>query len=214
MLANARRAYRKLYQPSLPAEGTLTFVATPEEAATGVDFVQESAPERMELKQMLLQRASAVAPAHVVEPHIEVGGRRSRRGERHRHGQMHDAVLAAGGQSLSLAGEPVTVEEEWRQGFPKLEEFAISGDLLAADMLLMRLDALHEDNDTSSLAAMGKLENLGDTLAPTHPDAARWFYRMASQRFRLWVSSASSGGEGLAHSAEPDTAALKLAALG
>lgn len=126
----------------------------------------------------------------------------------------HRAVLAAGGQSLSLAGEPVTVEEEWRQGYPKLEALAKSGDLLAADMLLMRLDALHEDNDTSSLAAMGKLEDLGDTLAPTHPDAARWFYRMASQRFRLWVSSASSGGEGLARSAEPDTAALKLAALG
>lgn len=66
VMANARRALTKLYMPSLPAEGTLTFVATPEEAATGVDFVQESAPERMELKQSLLQRASAVAPPHVV----------------------------------------------------------------------------------------------------------------------------------------------------
>ena len=66
VMANARRALTKLVMPALPPEGTLTFVATPEEAATGVDFVQESAPERMELKQMLLQRASAVAPAHVV----------------------------------------------------------------------------------------------------------------------------------------------------
>ncbi|MFZ4717838.1 MAG: carnitine 3-dehydrogenase [Ilumatobacteraceae bacterium] len=66
VMANARRALTKLYMPALPPEGTLTFVATPEEAATDVDFVQESAPERMELKQMLLRRASAVAPAHVV----------------------------------------------------------------------------------------------------------------------------------------------------
>ncbi|MEN9645721.1 MAG: hypothetical protein RL238_2390 [Actinomycetota bacterium] len=66
VMANARRAMTKLYQPALPPEGTLTFVATPEEAATDVQFVQESAPERMELKQMLLQRASAVAPADVV----------------------------------------------------------------------------------------------------------------------------------------------------
>jgi carnitine 3-dehydrogenase len=66
VMTNARRALDKLVMPALPTEGTLTFVATPEEAATGVDFVQESAPERMELKQMLLQRASAVAPAHVV----------------------------------------------------------------------------------------------------------------------------------------------------
>ena len=66
VMANARRAMNKLYMPSLPAEGTLTFVDTPEEAATGVQFVQESAPERMELKQMLLQRASAVAAPDVV----------------------------------------------------------------------------------------------------------------------------------------------------
>lgn len=66
VMANARRALTKLVMPALPPEGTLTFVATPEEAATGVDFVQESAPERLELKQQLLRRASAVAPAHVV----------------------------------------------------------------------------------------------------------------------------------------------------
>ena len=66
VMANARRAMTKLYMPSLPAEGTLTFVDTPEEAATDVQFVQESAPERMELKQMLLGRASAVAGPDVV----------------------------------------------------------------------------------------------------------------------------------------------------
>jgi carnitine 3-dehydrogenase len=66
VMANARRAMTKLYMPSLPTEGTLTFVDTPEEAATDVQFVQESAPERMELKQMLLGRASAVAGPDVV----------------------------------------------------------------------------------------------------------------------------------------------------
>jgi len=66
VLANARRATNKLVAGTLPAEGTLTFVTTPEEAATGVDFVQESAPERMELKQDLLRRASAVAGPDVV----------------------------------------------------------------------------------------------------------------------------------------------------
>ena len=66
VMANARRAMTKLYMPSLPPEGTLTFVVSPEEAATDVQFVQESAPERMELKQMLLRRASAVAAPDVV----------------------------------------------------------------------------------------------------------------------------------------------------
>jgi carnitine 3-dehydrogenase len=66
VLANARRATAQLVMSPLPPEGTLTFVATPEEAAIGVDFVQESAPERLELKQDLLRRISRAAPADVV----------------------------------------------------------------------------------------------------------------------------------------------------
>ena len=66
MLVNARRAYSRLTYAPLPAEGTLTFAATPEEAADGVGFVQESAPERIELKRELLGAASRVAPPDVV----------------------------------------------------------------------------------------------------------------------------------------------------
>jgi carnitine 3-dehydrogenase len=66
MLDNARRAYRKLTLMRLPAEGTLTFVATPEEAVEGVDFVQESVPEREELKRRLLAQACRAAGPEVV----------------------------------------------------------------------------------------------------------------------------------------------------
>jgi carnitine 3-dehydrogenase len=61
IMGNARRAYKKLTLAPLPKEGTITFVSTPEEAVTDVDFVQESAPERLELKQELLARASRAA---------------------------------------------------------------------------------------------------------------------------------------------------------
>jgi carnitine 3-dehydrogenase len=61
LLANARRAYARLTLAPLPAEGELTVVATPEEAAADVDFVQESVPERLELKQELLAAASRAA---------------------------------------------------------------------------------------------------------------------------------------------------------
>ena len=44
VLANARRALGRLTLSPLPAEGTVTRVATPEEAVEGADFVQESAP--------------------------------------------------------------------------------------------------------------------------------------------------------------------------
>jgi carnitine 3-dehydrogenase len=66
VVANARRSLPRLSSVPLPAEGRLTFVATPGEAVAGVDFVQESAPERLDLKQDLLAAADAVAEPSVV----------------------------------------------------------------------------------------------------------------------------------------------------
>ena len=66
VLANARTANAALLDATLPAEGSLTFVATPEDAATGVSFLQESAPEREDLKRALLAAADGAAPADVV----------------------------------------------------------------------------------------------------------------------------------------------------
>jgi carnitine 3-dehydrogenase len=61
MLENARRAWRRLTLAPLPAEGTLSVAGSPEEAVRDADFVQESAPEREELKRELLAAASRAA---------------------------------------------------------------------------------------------------------------------------------------------------------
>lgn len=66
ILTAARHAYAKLTSLPLPVEGRVTFVASPEEAAASVQFVQESAPERVELKQRLLAAASRAAGPDVV----------------------------------------------------------------------------------------------------------------------------------------------------
>jgi carnitine 3-dehydrogenase len=67
VLANARRAYRRLTLAPLPAEGRLTLAATIEEAVAGARFVQESAPEREDLKRSLLAAASRAAdPAAIL----------------------------------------------------------------------------------------------------------------------------------------------------
>jgi carnitine 3-dehydrogenase len=66
LLGNARRALASLTLAPLPAEGRLTFVTEPEEAAAPADFVQESVPERVELKQRLLAAASRAARPDVV----------------------------------------------------------------------------------------------------------------------------------------------------
>src|SRR5215217_2744606 len=66
MLAGARRAYRKLTLAPLPAEGGLTLVRSVEEAVEGVDFIQESAPEREDVKRALLAAACRTAGPGVV----------------------------------------------------------------------------------------------------------------------------------------------------
>ena len=66
VMTNARRALRALTKAPLPDEGTIAFVPTPQDAADGANFVQESAPERLELKQSLLQAASRAAGPDVV----------------------------------------------------------------------------------------------------------------------------------------------------
>ncbi|RXG91908.1 3-hydroxyacyl-CoA dehydrogenase NAD-binding domain-containing protein [Bradyrhizobium vignae] len=67
ILADARRAYRRLTLVSLPVEGSLTVVTSVADAVRGVELVQESVPERLELKRPLLAAASqAAAPETLI----------------------------------------------------------------------------------------------------------------------------------------------------
>ena len=66
VLELARRAYGRLTLAPLPPEGAFELVATAAGAVEGADFVQESAPERPELKQELLALAGRAAPADAV----------------------------------------------------------------------------------------------------------------------------------------------------
>jgi carnitine 3-dehydrogenase len=67
LLENARRAFARLTLAPLPREGSITFVGTAQEAAAGAGLVQESVPERVELKQELLRAAAdAIAPDVVI----------------------------------------------------------------------------------------------------------------------------------------------------
>ncbi|MFL5964012.1 MAG: carnitine 3-dehydrogenase [Gaiellaceae bacterium] len=66
MLENARRALGRLTYAPLPSPGKLTFVASAEEAAEGAGFIQENAPERIDVKRELLASASRAAPRDVV----------------------------------------------------------------------------------------------------------------------------------------------------
>ena len=62
VLANARRALPMLYEVRLPEEGQLVFCDTLAEAVADADWIQESAPERLELKHTILAEIERHAP--------------------------------------------------------------------------------------------------------------------------------------------------------
>jgi carnitine 3-dehydrogenase / betainyl-CoA thioesterase len=63
----ARRAWRRLTPAPLPDEGTLTIADSVSDAVRGADLVQESAPEREDLKaQLLAQADSAADPTTII----------------------------------------------------------------------------------------------------------------------------------------------------
>ncbi|MGB7654262.1 MAG: carnitine 3-dehydrogenase [Novosphingobium sp.] len=66
VIANARRAQIRLHGAALPAEGRLSFAASIEDAVEDADFIQESLPEREDLKQRVLCDIDAAMPAHAV----------------------------------------------------------------------------------------------------------------------------------------------------
>ncbi|MCC6924425.1 carnitine 3-dehydrogenase [Novosphingobium sp.] len=66
VVANARRAQTRLHGAALPAEGRLSFAASVAEAVSDADFIQESLPEREDLKQRVLAEVDAAMPAHAV----------------------------------------------------------------------------------------------------------------------------------------------------
>jgi carnitine 3-dehydrogenase len=66
VLEDARAAYGRLTLAPLPPEGDLCVVDSVPAAVDGAELVQESAPERLELKRALLAEADRAAPADAI----------------------------------------------------------------------------------------------------------------------------------------------------
>ena len=66
VIANARRAQAKLFPGLSTSEGRLTIAASVEQAVAGADFVQESLPEREDLKQSVLAAVDRATRPEVV----------------------------------------------------------------------------------------------------------------------------------------------------
>lgn len=62
VIANARRSLPALYDKALPAEGKLSFHTDMAETVADAAWVQESVPERLDLKHKILGALSSLAP--------------------------------------------------------------------------------------------------------------------------------------------------------
>ncbi|NKB53230.1 MAG: carnitine 3-dehydrogenase [Rhizobiaceae bacterium] len=66
VMANAERAYDLLTDAPFPTRGELRFVHSVEEAVEDTDIIQESVPERLELKQKVHMQIDAAAPENAL----------------------------------------------------------------------------------------------------------------------------------------------------
>ena len=66
VLGNAERAFQRLFGDAVPARGRLRIATSIADAVDGAEFVQESVPERLDLKRAVLAGIDAAAPADTV----------------------------------------------------------------------------------------------------------------------------------------------------
>ena len=66
VLENARRSFPGLYNVKLPDEGSLNFCDTIESAVRGAEWIQESVPERLTLKQKVYQEILEFADENAI----------------------------------------------------------------------------------------------------------------------------------------------------
>jgi carnitine 3-dehydrogenase len=66
VMKGARRAYKRLATAGLPKEGKISYAKTIAEAVADADFIQESVPERLDLKHKVLAEIDAHAPSSAI----------------------------------------------------------------------------------------------------------------------------------------------------
>lgn len=66
VFANARRALPMLYDTKMPTEGVVTFCDTMEQAVNGATWIQESVPERLDIKQKVYDQIEAYASVDAI----------------------------------------------------------------------------------------------------------------------------------------------------
>ncbi len=66
VMTNASEAWGRLYQSPLPKPGAIVWAGSIAEAVAGADYIQESVPERLDLKHRIIAEIEAAAPPQAI----------------------------------------------------------------------------------------------------------------------------------------------------
>ena len=66
VMENATRSWRRLFQAPLPQPGRIVWAESVADAVAGADYIQESVPERLDLKHRILAEIEAAAPKDAI----------------------------------------------------------------------------------------------------------------------------------------------------
>jgi hypothetical protein len=86
VLANARRSLPALSDVNVPKEGRLSFAASIADAVADADWIQESVPERLDIKHKILLRSRSHCRTRRADRFIHFGLQAVRAAARARHG--------------------------------------------------------------------------------------------------------------------------------
>lgn len=196
VVENALRAYRNMTLAPVACSGKLRFAQSLPEAVANADFVQESGPERLEVKQALLNEICAHAAAEVVvassssgllPSDLQSGVRFPQRvvvGHPFNPVYLMPLVEVVGGRQSSAAAKQAAVDFYRRLGMhPLLVRKEIDAFLADRMMEAVWREALHLVND--GIATVDEIDQ-----AICYGPGLRWSFMGIFMGYRI------AGGEG------------------
>ncbi|WP_419906462.1 carnitine 3-dehydrogenase [Hoeflea sp.] len=200
VLANARLALPQLYDVAMPEEGRLSFHPTIAEAVSGADWIQESVPERLDIKHDTYREILTHAPADALVGSSTSGFKPS---------QLQQSVEKSGAVMVAHPFNPVyllplvelvTTDANSKETVQRAEEI-LRGIGMAPLHLLNEIDAHIADRFLEAVWREA-LWLVRDDIATTEEidDAIRYGFGLRWAQMGLFETYRIAGGEaGMKH---------------
>jgi hypothetical protein len=113
-----------------------------------------------------------------------------------------------------IAGEPIPEPFNWDSALPYIQRLILAGRFSEGGALFARLKKQGDDYFDRFIDMSNTFVLIGDQVASTRPDSARWFYQKAYNEFDAFASSADTALEAQGRRATADEIKAKLDSLG